>query len=285
MTSYSDIGYHVAVGGIAGSIGTIISHPFDTVKIHLQNKQNFGKIMDNVKYRTFNGNLQWFYLGMKPSIVGYTIEKTFVFGVYSIIHDYFHLDENNFRHRTGDGFISGLIASPSITIFEQIKIDRQIKLETKYNLNYLLKGWKYTACRESIGFSIYFNVFHLLSKKYNKNDNDSFGYQTLKTAGIGACSAFISWIPIYPYDTNKTRIQSGGSGSLLNEFKLAHDITKKISVFYKGYHIAMLRAIPFHATCFVIWDWSKKYKTQIKNKLNFYSQNYFNFIKIIEMKY
>lgn len=269
MTSYDDIAYHVCVGATAGSIATIISQPFDTVKTHLQNKAKFSDIIHNIKHRTFGGNILWFYSGMKPSIVGYTIEKTFIFGVYSIIQDYFHLNENNILHRTGDGFISGLIASPSITVFEQLKIDRQMKLKTKYNIDHLFKGWKYTACRESIGFSIYFNIFHVMTKQYNQNENDGFWYQTAKTAGIGGLSAVLSWIPIYPYDINKTRIQSGGSGGLLNEFRNANGIINRCSVFYRGYHIAMLRTIPFHATCFVIWDWSKRYKTDIKNKLYF----------------
>ena len=59
MASFSDISYHIAVGATAGSIGTIISQPFDTVKIHLQNNKNLEKILRNVKYRSLNNNFQW----------------------------------------------------------------------------------------------------------------------------------------------------------------------------------------------------------------------------------
>jgi hypothetical protein len=255
-----DILYHIGTGAVAGSVATLISQPFDTVKTHLQNKKPLG-----IMNRSLRQNIIWSYSGIKPSIIGYTIEKTFVFGVYSIVHDLFHLDEENLFHRTADGFISGLIASPSITLFEQLKIDRQMNLKTQYNMKYLFKGWGYTAKRESVGFAIYFNVYHVMSKKYNQNDKDSFTYKTLKTAGIGALSAGIAWIPIYPYDINKTRIQSGGTGGLMTEFRNTSGVKSKLGVFYRGYHIAMLRAIPFHATCFVIWDWSKQYKNKIIN--------------------
>jgi hypothetical protein len=294
----TDVLYYIGTGAVAGSVGTVISHPFDTIKTHLQAGNSLG-IMNRSLYQ----NIKWSYSGVGPSIMGYMIEKTFIFGFYLFFHDLFDLDDENLFHRTANGFFTGLIASPSITVFDQLKIDRQNKNKTQYNIQHLFKGLKLTAKRESLGFAVYFNIYHIMSKKYNNNDKESFAYKTIKTAGIGALSGGISWIAIYTFDTNKTRVQSGKTGGLINEVNktriqsietggLINEVNKtriqsietgglinefrnvlsgvksKLSVTYRGFHIAMLRVIPFHATCFVVWDLSKQYKNTILNYIN-----------------
>jgi Mitochondrial carrier protein len=271
--SKEDISYHILTGATAGFVGTLVSHPADTCKVHIQNKEPLG-----ILKRTLNENRKWAYRGMKPSIIGYTIEKTLVFGTYLTLRDILQFDEQNMLHIFGAGLVSGLVASPSITIFEQIKTDRQMKITTQYTPNYLLKGWKYTAAREGLGFSIYFNIYNWMTHQFNQNENDSLSWKMTKTAGIGSLSAFCSWIPIYPFDINKTRIQSGRmlGGSLINDFRNANGIVNKMRVFYRGYPVCMLRAVPFHATCFVVFDLAKHYK---KSAIEFKKKTQINFDK------
>lgn len=305
--SPQDIMYHVGTGATAGFIGTLFSHPFDTCKVYLQ----LGLPLDITK-RTYFQNIRWGYAGMAASITGYTLEKTIIFGSYSNISNIFNLDSENSFHTFCAGLTSGLLASPTITIFEKIKMDRQLEKkrilimeqityykkmedlkriknlektmkdlnedlhnkniekskyglkEKEYNLKYLCRGLKYTAGREGLGFAIYFNIYNWMTNKFNQNNNNKFS--PLKSGSIGALSAFIAWIPIYPIDRMKTFSQCDNSNSLI-EFKKTYKntlgIINKIKFLYKGYHYAMLRAIPFHATCFIIFDYSKYYKNNL----------------------
>lgn len=235
------------VGGfVAGTIGTLVSQPFDTCKIHLQ----AGKSMEFNK-RSFLQNIKWAYKGTMPSIIGYSIEKCLVFGTYTTVYSHTSQFYTGIFNNIFAGFISGLIASLSIAPFEQIKIDRQLHNKTIISSEHLFKGLKYTAARESIGFSIYFSTYELLKKNFLSNHEN---YYFLKIGLFGALSAFISWIPIYPLDMNKTKIQSGKNNQFFYELKSQNSIKHKIKFLYNGYHFAMLRAIPFHSTCFVCYE-------------------------------
>jgi hypothetical protein len=100
-----------------------------------------------------------------------------------------------------------------------------------------------------------------MSKCFNRKSEDSFPLKLAKAGIIGGFSAFIAWIPIYPIDLNKTLIQSGdGLKQLHQDLKNANYIGK-IKRLYRGYHYGMMRAIPFHASCFVIFEILKYIKT------------------------
>jgi hypothetical protein len=257
MTSiFYDCMYYYVGGTLAGFIGTIVSQPADTCKVHLQTKRAI-----NFRQRSLIDNVKWAYRGATPSIIGYGVEKSLVFGTYMTICNVFNLDHHNIYHTFGAGLISGLTASLSITPTEQLKTDRQLGQKTEHSLKYLYKGLKYTSMREGIGFSIYFSAYNQLSKYFNQNEKDKFYVKILKSGVLGSCSAFIAWIPIYPIDINKTRIQSGDSfgTGLISEFKQTKGLGK-IKILYGGYHYAMMRAIPFHATCFMVFEMLKYYK-------------------------
>jgi hypothetical protein len=262
----TDCLYFYAGGLMAGTAGTLVSQPFDTCKIYLQT----GRKM-NINSRTLIGNVAWAYKGVTPSIVGYSIEKCLVFGTYTTTHKYSkYLFENNDSFRIPfSGFMAGCVASLSIAPFEQIKTDQQLGNKTKYNYSHLYKGLKYTTMRESIGFSIYFSVYDQLRKQFS-SDKDEFYLNLFKSGIYGALSAFIAWIPIYPIDMNKTRIQSGDKfDNFMHELKMQPN---KLKFLYKGYHFAMMRAIPFHSTCFVCYELMKHFS--IKNVSSISNANF-----------
>ena len=90
--------------------------------------------------------------------------------------------------------------------------------------------------REAVGFSIYFSVYEKLSSIYNKNR------EPIKTALIGIPSITAAWMIITPIDKIKTNIQSQVRS------------VAKLSTAYRGFTYVMLRAIPFHTTCFVVFE-------------------------------
>ncbi len=233
--------YYVA-GILAGTTGTIVSHPFFTLKVCLQN----GDMTSIRKYliddkRMFN-KLKWLYRGISPALVGYSIEKAIIFGTFNYFYALFK--KQNIAEKQNaflSGFLSGIVASFSITYFEQMTISMQQKLRA-ITFRQLRNGLLPTMARESIGFSIYFSVYNYLTNKYNQQRN------LLTTGLIGIPSIVTAWMFITPIDKIKTNIQSNKPVNLHGLFSM-----------YKGFTFVMLRAIPFHTTCFVVFEFAIKH--------------------------
>ena len=174
---------------------------------------------------------------MLRAMIGYSVEKMIVFGIYNSLKQN---DVNSFLA----GGISGFIAAFSITPAEQLTIDKQTGIRN-FNLNHLYKAVYPTIFRECIGFSVHFTVYDYLTKNFNNERN------LLKTSLCGAFAVLIGWGTIIPIDRIKTQIQSGIFDWKKYDFKAS----------YRGTHFALLRAIPFHVTCFLVMETlNKKFK-------------------------
>ena len=96
---------------------------------------------------------------------------------------------------------------------------------------------------ETPGFGIYFTVYNHLNNNYNKDSS------LLKNFIFGSLSGLSAWIFIYPSDIVKTNMQHiirtiYNMGGLLN--------------FYKGFSLAIMRAMPLHGGVFLGYELSKK---------------------------
>lgn len=227
-------------GCVAGVAGTIASHPFDTIKTQLQNKIPFSEISFNPK------NL---YKGIIPPCFGIGLEKAVVFGTQSysskILKQY---DVTNYTNTFISGGISGLTASFVVTPFERFKILYQTGKLVKFadiDAGYLFKGLSSTLTRETPGFAIYFTTFEFLSEKIKSESS-------LSPFLFGACAGAVSWVFIYPQDRIKTMIQSELNKSSITFRSCAKKIfiEEGIRAFYRGFPLALMRAIPLHGTAF-----------------------------------
>jgi solute carrier family 25 carnitine/acylcarnitine transporter 20/29 len=216
-------------GLLSGIGGTLISHPFDTIKTYLQNREKL-----NISIKTPVCSLRKLYSGVGVAIIGLSVEKMLVFGIYS------NLNKNNPGYLSSlvSGMQTGALIATTTTLSEQIKIDKQLGYKTYWNVKYLYKGFIPTLLRESIGFGIYFTTYKYLSNQYNKNKS------VIKTGLFGSCACVSAWVVIFPIDTFKTHIQSNR--------KMA---SYSIKYLYKGIGFGLMRAIPFHGTCFIIFEW------------------------------
>ncbi len=233
-------------GGMSGIVGLVISHPFDTIKTNVQaNKQ----IPRNL------------YKGIASPLMGIGIEKALVFGTYTNMYGFlrtnYNLDPtiNNIISGGVAGFCASFIVSP----YERIKImyqtQKKINLEILYPKNFF-KGLSATFTREIPGFSIYFSTYTQIEKRFYAGNYTIFG-----SFVAGGLSGGLAWCFIYPQDLIKTRIQSD---IIQNQSYL--QILKNINKhggfrnFYKGFHWALMRAVPLHAGTFATMEFLKKMK-------------------------
>lgn len=206
-------------GYISGMVGIILSHPFDTIKTNIQSNK---KVLLGFKS---------LYRGVLPPLLGVGLEKSIVFGTYNNV--------SNSYNTVISGAISGLVASIIVTPIERFKILRQNNIACNViRMRDLYRGFSATLTREIPGFSIYFTAYNYL---YDGDIRKSFLY--------GAISGAIAWTFIYPQDLVKTNMQSN---SHIHCSVYMYKIYKSGGIlgFYKGFHLALLRAMPLHGGAF-----------------------------------
>jgi hypothetical protein len=236
--------------GLCGGLcGTIISHPFDTIKTRIQSNK-----VPSIKQAIQIGKL---YSGIIPPLVGIMLEKSIVFGFYEKSKS---IGFNNFFSGIIGGFISTLVVTP----VDRLKINyqnRELKLLNVLTIKNLYKGFTPTIFRETPGFGIYFSTYNFLTEKFNKS-GDNF-----KTFGFGSLSGLSAWMFIYPSDLIKTNYQSNNNDlTLPNTIKKiwslnndSNNVIRGFRNFYKGFSLAIMRAMPLHGGVFLGYETAKKY--------------------------
>lgn len=237
-------------GWFAGVNAVIVSHPIDTIKTNIQEK------------KIINYNFRSLYKGLSAPLLGVGLEKAIVFGVFESTRNFTGSDIIS-------GALSGMSASFIVTPFERIKIllqTNQSISKNNFNKSYLFQGLSATFYRETPGFAIYFATYNYLkslryerlSKKY-LNKNKIPYISPFESFTFGAIAGSCAWIFIYPQDRIKTHIQA------INDRKLSFykgflEIYKDggYKGFYRGFHYALMRAIPLHATAFMTIEICKK---------------------------
>lgn len=242
-----DLNYFVN-GSISGMFGVIISHPIDTIKTSIQDRKP-------IKY-----NPKFLYRGIFPALYGIGLEKAIVFGSYNNAMKYLSHKIDKKYAIPLSGLTAGLSASLVVTPVERLKIlsqtGQKINIKSFYPKS-LFKGITATFTREMPGFSIYFTTYNYLKNKYYFDKNISLPVSFL----FGGISGMVSWFGIYPQDVIKTRIQSiHTKTSFMTMAKIIFN-EQGIKGFFKGMHLALLRAIPLHAGTFMMME--------IMNKINY----------------
>lgn len=231
---------HYLEGGLAGMVGLILSHPFDTIKTYIQKGS-----------RPPNYSMKTLYRGVGAPLVGVSLEKAVVFGTY-------HNTQNYIQSIAISGALAGLTASLIVTPVDRIKILLQInqnRLEHIPNIRYIYQGLTVTFTREMPGFAIYFTVYDFLKRTFYTNKKIT----TPSAFIFGALSGLTAWCFIYPQDCIKTRIQAMEHHNK-TYLTLIKDIYKigGLGYFYKGFSLALLRALPLHAGTFATMEYLQK---------------------------
>lgn len=265
----------VTFGAIAGLVGKVVEHPFDTVKVRVQtlNQPTMRVIHDTfVREGIVNG----FYRGIKAPLVGASLENAILFSSYRLgeaVLDRYVVkrqsvkEEMPFWSKMVAGGYAGFMALFVLTPVELIKCQLQVlnltgKHETYKSLirriiasngiTGLWHGLSSTVTREVIGTSIWFGSYEYCNQRLEA----PLGSLTLSLLS-GAVAGAIFNALVFPVDTIKLNIQTYevlhnkrvGIGFIVS--KLAQ---QGITTFYKGLGITLVRAIPANALIFYTYE-------------------------------
>lgn len=236
-----------AIGAISGTVGIAISHPFDTIKTCIQDQ------------KPIQFNIRSLYKGFVPPLLGVGLEKAVVFGIYT--NSFTYLKNRSIDDKYSiplSGALSGLMASLVVTPVDRIKILLQTDATINYKRItpfYLFRGLSATFTRETPGFAIYFSVFEGMKYRFYTSKD----MEITKTASFlyGGLSGAVAWVFIFPQDCIKTKMQATtGKKSFITAVNEIYQ-SGGLRVFYRGFHFALMRAVPLHAGTFMTYEFLK----------------------------
>ncbi|CAB1109297.1 unnamed protein product [Ectocarpus sp. CCAP 1310/34] len=234
-----------------------------------------------------------FYRGVLSPMVGTGIIKAAVFGGYGLCQALVRRgtgkdnEELNLVDLGVAAMGSGLVGSFVVTPVERIKVVMQAALSSAPSSSSplaaragggyanawgcarglvaerglrrgLYAGLGPTLLREVPGYAFYFATYEackrvLLGK--GSGEDSSRGPVLLKTAVSGALAGIAAWLPIYPADVVKSRMQSAGaSGAGMISTASVMWKTEGLAPFYRGLSPTIVRAMVNHAATFLVYE-------------------------------
>lgn len=124
----------------------------------------------------------------------------------------------------------------------------------------LHRGAGATLARDSTGSLAYFSVYEGIKRNLGGANGQLSPFAVIMGGGFAGMA---NWAIAYPFDTVKSRIQSGAmNGSMVSVGK---EIVAKqgMGALFKGLETAMVRAFPANAACFLGMEASKVFLNKL----------------------
>ncbi|CAI2377778.1 unnamed protein product [Moneuplotes crassus] len=270
-------------GGIAGTLGTIVGHPLDTIKTKIQlSDGKYGPIQTfkNIAHLEANGSyLRGFgmlFRGVVSPIIGFAPVISLLFSVNTVCTNI--MKEWNIS-KYCKTFLCGSIAGASCSIFltptELLKIRKQAMKENTVTYPQIIsqqlktggilglyQGFGITLLKCSIPNGMFFLTNLKVREILQADSPSNHPFVSLCKKIIAAGMAGQAyWLSAYPFDVIKSNIQNTLSKHKALPF--AKSLYKKhgAAYFYKGISAMLLRTIPFSAVNLLVYEYiSQKLK-------------------------
>lgn len=148
------------------------------------------------------------------------------------------------------------------------------QIYSKFGIQGIYKGQVTTMMREWQGYGAYFMLYEYLMQRQRGSD-----VPTWKVMMFGALSGYAMWIPIFPLDSIKSRLQTDHLDITKRQYRGFVDCFQQtmkrdgIRGFYRGFVPCLLRAAPVNgrwmcssfphllAATFVAYEYARSYFT------------------------
>ena len=280
---------HFIGGTLGGMTGVAASYPLDTIKVRMQTQTMTGiyytGMGDCVTTVWKTEGIGAFYRGIAAPMSSYGLIKSITFGSYGNCLDMFRKQHETKGTWTGTNslfelFVAGCVGGFACTVVmapnDRIKVQMQlaasegrpfknvidcgrhiVKSEGVFTERGLFRGWLSTASRDVPGMSGYYVVYELIKRNWTPWGKDG-KHSDLQNLTAGGLSGQISWLPVYPMDVIKSRIQARAGTE--NAYKGISDAASKMLraegplIFYKGFLPTLIQAFPLHGSVFMVYE-------------------------------
>lgn len=181
---------HYLSGLVSGLCQTIIGHPFDSYKTWRQNCSQLQR--PSISFQNL-------YRGVKYPIIQAPFICGIGFGVYNNVYEE---TKNTYIAGSLTGIVSAFVGTP----LDYYKIKRQQHLQDVH-WKKSCRNMHVVLLREVPANTIYFTTYDIMKQ------------QNIPTLLSGSIAGTLSWLITYPFDTIKTRMQSGASKTIRETIK------------------------------------------------------------------
>ncbi|KAL2858600.1 mitochondrial carrier domain-containing protein [Aspergillus pseudoustus] len=277
-----------AAGGVGGVCAVVVGHPFDLVKVRLQTAEKgvYSGAIDVVK-RTIarEGLVRGLYAGVSAPLVGvtpmfavsfwgYDLGKTLVSSVSEV-----KVQNNTPQYTIGQISAAGFFSAIPMTLitapFERVKVLLQIQGQNppppgqkpKYSggvdvvrqlykeggIRSVFRGSAMTLARDGPGSAAYFAAYEYIKRSLTPKDAEGNVTGDLSLPAVlaaGGAAGIAMWIPVFPVDTIKSRLQSAPGKPTIGGTIRAVYANGGFKAFFPGFGPALARAVPANAATF-----------------------------------
>jgi len=245
----------------AGCATTIVGHPLDVVKVHLQTNPSFRSTRSAASYLLGQNAL---FRGIGAPLFNAVLMNTVMFSVFSGVKKSMGgEDDKTLSSALLAGCISGFATACISTPTDYVKIQAQlygtksihILQQTGMSLPILFRGHVANLCREGTFTMAYLGLYD-----YHQGDDKSGGiWQVALTSSI---TGGLAWVISYPFDTVKSLIQKEPPG--FHGHNSLHSVARRlwerggISAFYKGCGASTGRAMMVTSLRMIVYEFCMK---------------------------
>ncbi|OTA95336.1 hypothetical protein M434DRAFT_393913 [Hypoxylon sp. CO27-5] len=285
-SSFSSQARSFAAGGFGGVCAVIVGHPFDLVKVRLQtaDKGVYSSAIDVVRKSVAREGLRrGLYAGVSAPLVGVTPMFAVSFWGYDLgkqLVTTFSPPSPTGALSIGQisaaGFFSAIPMTAITAPFERVKVILQVQgqrlkpgEEPKYKggldvvrqlyreggVRSVFRGSAATLARDGPGSAAYFAAYEYIKRRLTPLDPQTGKpkgeLSLLAITAAGGAAGVAMWIPVFPVDTVKSRLQTAeGNVSIGGVIRELYG-KGGVKAFFPGFGPALARAVPANAATFL----------------------------------
>lgn len=254
----------------AGCVSTLLGHPLDTIKVHLQTDHRLHSTSSAARslLQQNAGNPNVFFRGIGPPLANAILMNGIMFTVFRLVKE-------NLPGGTGGVLVAGVVSGLATAFFstpvDLIKIQAQLTGQTAASVVRatlqqgrrtplaLFRGHTANLCREGSFTMVYLGLYDLAKTNNGHHAGDSWGL--LRVAAASSLTGGLAWVACYPFDTIKTVMQGAcrapSSSSPAPTFR---DTARQLwraggyNAFFKGCGASTGRAMLVTSTRMIVYE-------------------------------
>jgi solute carrier family 25 carnitine/acylcarnitine transporter 20/29 len=259
----------IAAATAAGVVTTVVGHPLDTIKVHLQTNRSMKSTKDAARSLL---NERALLRGIVPPLCNAIIMNTAMFSVFHSIKEMANNNGGDGDNGDNDnrmtsallaGTLSGFATACISTPTDYIKIQSQLsktkgggtsswKIFRSTPMRVLYRGHVANLGREGLFTMVYLGFYDQLQPR---------GFWQI--AAASSCTGGLAWVASYPLDTLKTIVQSSssssstsinGGGQAVVGYREAMSRLGTFSAYYRGCGASTWRAIMVTSLRMIVYE-------------------------------